>query len=213
MPENKYVSALSLRWLTPFYDRLVEGPMSVARMRKDLLAQMGDLSGKSVLDVGSGTGTFAILMQCAFPHAQVTGLDGDPQIIEIARSKAAQAGLDIRFSEAMSFAMPYPDRSFDVVVTTLMLHHLSKQAKQDTAREMFRVLRPGGALFGIDFAEVRGPVGRAFKPVTRSFERIAENLDGFLPVMFAEAGFCDYAELRRYVFGSLASFRGFKPAS
>ncbi len=212
MPENKYVSALSLRWLTPFYDRLVEGPMSVARMRKDLLAQMGDLSGKSILDVGSGTGTFAILMQRAFPTAHVAGLDGDPQIIEIARSKAAQAGLDIRFSEAMSFAMPYPDRSFDVVVTTLMLHHLTRQAKQDTAKEMFRVLRPGGTLFGIDFAEARGPVGRALKPVTRTFERVAENLDGFLPVMFTQAGFQQYVEMRRYIFGSLASFRGLRPA-
>ena len=211
MPGGRYVSALSLRWLTPYYDALVEGPMTAMGMRKGLLANMGDLSGKSVLDVGCGTGTFVIMMQQAYPGARVAGLDGDAQILDIARGKAASEGLNIRFSEAMSYAMPYPDGTFDLVVTSLMLHHLGRQAKQDTANEMFRVLRPGGLLFGIDFAEPRGTLGRALRPLARRFERVAENVDGLLPVMFAEAGFREYGELHRYVFGSLALFRGEKP--
>jgi ubiquinone/menaquinone biosynthesis C-methylase UbiE len=136
MKANKYVSALSLRWLTPFYDTLVEGPMSALRMRKDLLALLGDLSGKAVLDVGCGTGTLAIMMKRVHPDADITGLDGDPQIIKIATAKARQSGLDIRFSEAMSYAMPYPDASFEYVVTSLMLHHLSAESKRGTAMEM-----------------------------------------------------------------------------
>ena len=212
MHRNKYVSALSLRWLTPFYDSLIERPMAALRMRKDLLAQIGDLAGKRLLDVGCGTGTFPIMVQRAYPSATVTGLDGDPQILEIAQAKAANLGLDIRFSEAMSYKMPYPDGSFDVVVTSLMLHHLDLKAKQATANEMFRVLSPGGQLFGIDFAESRGALGRRIKPIARRFERVAENLDGFLPVMFGEAGFREYAELGRYVLGSIASFRASKPA-
>jgi ubiquinone/menaquinone biosynthesis C-methylase UbiE len=212
MHGKKYVPALSLRWLTPFYDSLIEGPMGALRMRKDLLAQIGDLSGKSLLDVGCGTGTFAIMVKQAYPAASVTGLDGDPQILEIARAKSAKLGLDIRFSEGMSYTMPYPDASFEVLVTSLMLHHLDKKAKQETAGEMFRVLKPGGRLFGIDFAEMRGAPGRALKPFVRRFERVAENLDGLLPVMFGAAGFGEYAELRRYVLGSIASFRAIRPA-
>ena len=185
--------------------------MTAMGMRKALLANMGDLSGKSVLDVGCGTGTFVIMMQQAYPAAQVTGLDGDPQILDLARGKAASQGLNIRFSEAMSYAMPYPDGTFDIVVTSLMLHHLGRQAKQDTANQMFRVLRPGGFLFGIDFAEPRGTLGRALRPLTRRFEHVAENVDGLLPVIFAEAGFGEYVELHRYVFGSLALFRSEKP--
>ncbi len=211
MAGGKYVSALSLRWLTPFYDALIEGPMSALHMRRDLLAYLGDLSGKKVLHVGSGTGTLAVMMKQAYPASDITGLDGDPQILSIARSKAARHGLDIRFSEAMSYAMPYPDGSFDFVLTSLMLHHLDGNSKRRTVAEMYRVLRPGGLMFGIDFAAARGPLGRGLKPLTRRMERMAENVDGLLPVMIKEAGFRDYRELCRYLAGSLALFRASKP--
>ena len=210
MTNQKYVPALSFRWLTPLYDALVEGPMSFARIRRDLLAQMGDLSDKKILDVGSGTGTMLVKIKQAHPTAEVTGLDGDPQILEIARSKARSLGLEMRFDQGMSFDLPYPDESFDVVLTSLMLHHLNRDDKQRTAQEMYRVLRPGGQLFGADFAEPRSSFGKAIRPLTRHFERIAENVDGFLPVMFGEAGFRNYRENSRYFFGSISAFQGSK---
>ncbi len=212
MADRKYVPALGSRWLTPVYDAFVEGPMSAMRMRRGMLAQLGDLTGSSLLDVGSGTGSFAIMVKRAFPTASVTGLDGDPQILELARAKAAALKLDIRFSEAMSYSMPYGDGAFDFVTTSLMLHHLTTQSKRDTLAQMFRVLKPGGRLLGLDFGEARSPVGRALRPLTRRFERVAENVDGKLPAMIAEAGFREYAELGRYVLGSIALFSASKPA-
>ncbi len=210
MTHQKYVPALRFRWLTPLYDALVEGPMSMARMRRDLLKQMGDLSNKKILDVGSGTGTMAVMIKQAYPFAKVAGLDGDPEILEIARSKARSLGLEIRFDQGMSFDLPYPNESFDVVLTTVMMHHLSRDDKQTTAREMYRVLRPGGQLFGADFAEPRSSFGKAIRPFTRRFERVADNLDGFLPVIFSETGFENYRETKRYFFGSIALFQGSK---
>jgi ubiquinone/menaquinone biosynthesis C-methylase UbiE len=210
MTNQKYVPALSLRWLTPLYDALIDGPMSMSRMRKDLVAQMGDLSDKKILDVGSGTGTMAVMIKQAHPSAEVLGLDGDPQILEIARAKARKLGIEIRFDQGMSFDLPYPNESFDVVLTTVMLHHLSRDAKQTTAREMHRVLRPGGQLFGADFVEPRSSLGKAIRPFTRRFERVADNLDGFLPVMFENAGFKSYKETSRYFFGSISLFQGSK---
>jgi len=176
-------------------------------MRRALLTQMGDLSNKKVLDVGSGTGTMSIMIKQVHATAEVVGLDGDSQILEIARSKAQNLGIEIRFDQGMAFDLPYPNESFDVVLTSMMLHHLSRDDKQTTAQEMYRVLRPGGRLFGADFAEPRSSFGRAIRPITRRFERVAENLDGFLPVMFTEAGFKDYQEIRRYFFGSIALFQ------
>ena len=210
MSEPKYVPALSFRWLTPLYDALVEGPMSFSRMRKGLLAQMGDLSNKRILDIGSGTGTMSVLIKQAFPAAQVVGLDGDPQILEIARSKAQNLGLQIQFDPGMSFELPYPDESFDIVLTSMMLHHLTREDKQKTAREMYRVLRPGGKLFGADFAAPRSTFGKALRPITRRFERVAENVDGLLPIIFGEAGFRGYSETRRYFLGSISLFEGSK---
>src|SRR6266487_5028954 len=210
MTNQKYIPALSFRWLTPLYDAIIDGPMLIARMRRALLTQMGDLSNKKVLDVGSGTGTMSIMIKQVHPTAEVVGLDGDSQILEIARSKAQNLGIEIRFDQGMAFDLPYPNESFDVVLTSMMLHHLSRDDKQTTAQEMYRVLRPGGRLFGADFAEPRSSFGRAIRPITRRFERVAENLDGFLPVMFTEAGFKDYQEIRRYLFGSIALFQGTK---
>lgn len=210
MASRKYVPALSFRWLTPLYDALIDGPMSMAHMRRDLVAQMGDLSNKKILDVGSGTGTMAVMIKQAHPSAEVTGIDGDPQILEIARTKARELGIQIRFDQGMSFDLPYPNESFDVVITTVMLHHLTRADKQTTAREMYRVLSPGGQLFGADFVEPRSSFGKAIRPITRRFERVAENLDGFLPVMFENAGFKNYREGSRYFFGSISLFQGTK---
>jgi ubiquinone/menaquinone biosynthesis C-methylase UbiE len=210
MTNQKYIPALSFRWLTPIYDAIIEGPMLIAPMRKDLLAQMGDLSNKRVLDVGSGTGTMSIMVKRAHPSADMVGLDGDSQILEIARTKARRLGLEIQFDQGMSFALPYPDGSFDVVLTSMMLHHLTRADKQKTAKEMYRVLRPGGQLFGSDFVEPRSSFGKALRPLTRRFERVADNLDGFLPVMFREAGFKNYTQRGRYFFGSISLFQGLK---
>ncbi len=210
MKKQKYIPALSFGWLTPMYDALVEGPMSLARMRRDLLAQMGDLSHKKVLDVGCGTGSMALIIKQAYPAAEVVGLDGDPQILENARRKARSRGLEIRFDQGMSFDLPYPNESFDAVLTTMMLHHLSRDDKQTTAREMYRVLRPGGRLFGADFAEPRGSFGKAIRPLIGRLERVADNLDGFLPVMFVGTGFKAYAEIQRYFLGAISLFQASK---
>ncbi|MBI3151992.1 MAG: class I SAM-dependent methyltransferase [Chloroflexi bacterium] len=207
MTNQKYIPALSLKWLTPFYDWLVDQPMSGLRMRKDMLAQMGDLNSKRILDVGCGTGTLAAMVKQMYPDAEVVGLDGDSQILEIARSKAKSLGVDIRFEQGMSFDLPYPDASFDVVLTSFMLHHLEKDAKQKTAKEMYRVLRPDGRLIGMDFTEPRNIFGKTVMSLARPFERIADNLDGFLPVMFHEAGFKNYQETRYYLSGTISLFQ------
>lgn len=211
MSNRKYIPALSFRWLTPLYDSIIEGPLSVTRLRKDLVAQMSDLNGKRVLDIGCGTGSLVILIKQSYANADVIGMDGDQQILEIARAKCQNQKLEIQFDQGMSFGLPYPDESFDVVCTSMMLHHLTKDDKQATAMEMYRVLRPGGQLFGADFAEPRSSFGKAIRPITRHFERVAENVDGFLPIMFRAAGFKNYTEgQRRYLFGSIALFQGSK---
>ena len=210
MSEQKYIPALSFRWLTPLYDALIEGPVSALGLRRDLLALAGDLSGKRLLDIGSGTGSLALLAKKLQPGSEIFGLDGDPQILEIAREKARRHGLVVQFDRGLSFALPYPDESFDAVTTSMMLHHLDRGAKARTAAEIHRVLRPGGLLCGLDFAEARGPVGKALRPLARHLERVDDNLDGLLPVIFRAAGFADFAEVRRYVLGGIFLFRASK---
>jgi SAM-dependent methyltransferase len=86
------------------------------------------------------------------PGATVVGLDGDAKVLEIARRKAARARLDVTFDEAMAYALPYPDRSFDAVVSSLVFHHLAPEQQITTLAETLRVLRLGGAFVVADLA-------------------------------------------------------------
>ena len=109
--------------------------------------------GDSVLDVGCGTGTLAIAARRRVGESgRVEGIDASPEMIERATRKSAGVGADVRFRVAVVEALPFPDASFDVVFSTLMLHHLPRPVRRQCAAELRRVLKPGGRLLAVDFA-------------------------------------------------------------
>lgn len=130
---------------------------------RDLMLRPAELrSGENVLDVACGTGTVAIAAaRKVGPDGSVTGIDASQQMIERAQSKARPAGLNLTFVQGTAQELPFEDGRFDVVMGTLMLHHLSKPARAAFAREASRVLKPGGRLVLIDFGR---PVRRARLP-------------------------------------------------
>jgi ubiquinone/menaquinone biosynthesis C-methylase UbiE len=108
--------------------------------------------GDVVLDVGCGTGTLAIASKRRVGAAgTVHGIDASPEMIDRAKRKAAKAGIDVKFHTGIVEALPFPDAHFDAVVSTLMLHHLPGPVRQQCAREMRRVLKPGGRVLAVDF--------------------------------------------------------------
>ena len=108
--------------------------------------------GESVLDVGCGTGSLAIAAERQVgPTGMVCGLDASPEMIARAEKKARKAGAGVAFKNAFAQSLPYSDAQFDVVVTTVMLHHLPKKARVELAAEIRRVLKPGGRVLAIDF--------------------------------------------------------------
>ena len=108
--------------------------------------------GESVLDVGCGTGTLAIAAKRQVgTTGTVYGVDASPEMIARAEKKAKKAGVKVVFKNAFAQSLPFPDAQFDVVLTTVMLHHLSRTARQELAVEIRRVLRPGGRALAIDF--------------------------------------------------------------
>lgn len=99
--------------------------------------------GETVLDVGTGTGVLAIT--AARLGAQVCGLDLTPELIEQARDNAAIARLpDIDWKQGDAEYLPYPDASFDVVVS--QFGHMFAPRPATVVAEMRRVLKPGGRL-------------------------------------------------------------------
>lgn len=114
--------------------------------------------GESVLDVGCGTGALAIAAKRQVgASGAVCGSDASPEMIARARKKARKAGVDVAFTHAYAQSLPFSDGQFDVVLTTLMLHHLPKNGQRELAAELRRVLRPGGRALAVDFAEPSQP--------------------------------------------------------
>lgn len=108
--------------------------------------------GDRVLDVGCGTGTLAVAAkQRVGPTGTVYGIDPSPEMIIRASKKARKAGVEVVFKEAIVEALPFADEYFDVVLSTLMLHHLPPQAREQCACEMRRVLKSGGRALVVDF--------------------------------------------------------------
>ena len=111
-------------------------------------------AGDSVLDVGCGTGTLAIVSKRRVgPTGTVHGIDASPEMIARAREKAKKAGVEVFFKQGVVEALPFPDAHFDAVLSTLMLHHLPRKLREQCAREVRRVLKPGGRVLVVDFRE------------------------------------------------------------
>jgi ubiquinone/menaquinone biosynthesis C-methylase UbiE len=128
--------------------------------REQLIVFAHLAAGESVLDIGCGTGTLAIVAKGKVgATGQVFGIDASPAMIARGISKAAKAGIDVTFKTAVAEALPFPEAQFDVVVSTLMLHHLPRKVRQECAREIRRVLKPQGRVLVVDFAQAQPKSG------------------------------------------------------
>lgn len=156
------------------------------RVFREKLVHLARLKpGESVLDVGCGTGTLAI---AAKRHVGATGtvhgIDASPEMIARADKKARKAGVEVVFKNGAAQALPFPDAHFDAVLSTLMLHHLPRKARQECACEMRRVLKPGGRVLAVDFGEP----SREKRSFLSRFHRHGHVKLGDIIAVFSEAG-------------------------
>ena len=201
---NNYIPAFKYNWLTPFYD-LIMRLMRESTIKNDLVKSVNIKENYKVLDLGCGTATLTILLKKTYPDAEIVGLDGDPKVLEIAKSKIKQEKLDIHLDEGMSFELPYEDNSFDLVVSSLMFHHLTHRNKIRTFKEILRVLRDDGKLYFVDFGEPHNTLMYLISLVMRHFEETSDNISGLLPEMFLKVRFSKIEQIKKYstIFGSV----------
>lgn len=212
----RYVPALGWDFLTPLYDPLVRLTTREMSFKGRLLDEAGLDETARILDVGCGTGTLLLLLRRRLKSLLAVGLDGDMNVLGIARLKAHRHVEDIALVQAFCFDIPFADGAFDRVLSSLMLHHLTRAEKIRTLEEIFRVLRPGGELHVADWGRPHNLLMRALAFSVRlgdSFARTADNVEGRLPLLFRDAGFEEVAETARFatLFGTLSLFKARKP--
>ena len=210
---EEYIPALSYRFLTPFYDFIQKYIVRDVRYKSLLIDQADIRVGQSVLDLGCGTGTLAIMAKHLHPGAEVTGLDADPDMLKVARYKSAREITPVTFDTGMTYDLPYPDESFDRIVSSIMIHHLKTPDKKRTAHEVFRVLKPDGQLHIVDFGKPVTWYGKILGPFLHGFEEANDNIEGSLPKFFGEPGLKTQVLGNFWTFfGDLAFLRGDKAA-
>jgi ubiquinone/menaquinone biosynthesis C-methylase UbiE len=209
---EEYIPALSYRFLTPFYDLIQKYIVRDVRYKSLLIVQADIQPGQQVLDLGCGTGTLAIMAKLAQPSANVTGLDADPDMLKVAKYKSAQMKAQVKFDVGFTEKLPYPDESFDRVLSSIMIHHLKTPDKIQTAREVYRVLKPGGQLHIVDFGTPVTWYGKLLGPLLHKFEEANDNIDGKLPEFFGAPGLKTEVVGNFWTFfGDQAFLRGEKP--
>jgi ubiquinone/menaquinone biosynthesis C-methylase UbiE len=213
---QQFVPALRFDALTRVYDPVVAITSREGAFKRRLLQHARIKNGESVLDLACGTGTLAIEIKKANPQAKVSALDGDRAILQRARAKAKEAGVKIEFQDGLSNELPYGGRSFDVVVSTLFFHHLTDEAKADTAEEIRRVLRLGGRILIADWGRPQDPLMRLFflnVQILDGFANTASNVAGRLPEFLRDAGLkrVSVVDRMRTPLGTIEIVSGIRP--
>ena len=136
-----------------------------------------------------------MLLKRQFPAAQVIGLDPDPKALRRAQNKVARAAVSVQLDRGFSDQLPYEKESFDRVFSSFMFHHLDEQQREETLKEVLRVLKPGGSFHLLDFTadeEPHGFLDRFFQ----SHARTKDNTDERILQQMGRAGFRNAAKLK-----------------
>jgi ubiquinone/menaquinone biosynthesis C-methylase UbiE len=152
-----------------------------------LAALSGVGPGDRALDVGCGDGYLTrLLAPLVTSTGAVHGID--PSAEAIARARTISHPGFCSYAQSSALAIDAPDATYDVVVSTLTMHHLDEQDRPTAVQEMLRVLRPGGQLLLAEFRPPRNPLlQRAIRPITSS--PMLNNRPELLEDIATQAGF------------------------
>jgi SAM-dependent methyltransferase len=207
--DGRLIGLLEMIWGEGFLSP--GGPDEVGRVIAGL-----DLAGRSVLDIGCGVGGIDVLLVERYDAGYVTGIDVEDTVLAEARARVHRHGLDARIgvTKVAPGPLPFPPGTFDVVFSKDSIVHIPD--KETLAREVYRVLRPGGWFAASDWL-----IGHDDEPSAAMRDYIAaEGLDFGMAspsryeAALTAAGFADVSVVSRHEWyaqaarGELEQMRG-----
>lgn len=192
--QKPFVPALGLAVLTPLY--AVMSGLTRPTLR-EFLRRSGIEDDMAVLDVGCGTGELAVLIAQTRPGVSLVGLDPDPAVLDSARARFERAGVDVELRLGTIESVVFEPGSFDRIVSTFVLHHLSTDEKRSMLAASLRLLRPGGQLHVIDVGAPHNTFMRilGFPLRVLGGDRVEANTSGSIPTLMQATGFTDVKQL------------------
>lgn len=183
---------------TADYDRAIRRWTREMRWRDAMIGLLAARPGETVIDVGCGTGSFAVMLKAAALGIRVIGIDPDEEALAIARAKGQAAGADIQWERG--FARDIGSRAADAVTSSLMFHQVPMAEKRAGLAAMHAALRPGGRLVIADYGRQQGLMRLLFRLTIQRLDGVTDtqpNADGVLPELVRAAGFDNVREAAR----------------
>lgn len=189
-----------MNWQAPFYDWGCRAVGLGRNFRDTTLRHAALTPGERVLDVGCGTGVLTrMAAQAVGLSGHAVGIDPAPGMIGVARQHAARTGSRAEFKLAAIERLPFDDSSFDVVLSSMMLHHLPPDLKHDGLAEVYRVLKPGGRLVAVDIDRPAHPLWWLLVWPLLLMRGSAANMRGEIPAYLHGVGFGPVQTKARWV--------------
>ncbi|MFZ5616709.1 MAG: class I SAM-dependent methyltransferase [Pseudomonadota bacterium] len=193
-----YTPPLGHAALTPLYDAAVALTTRETIWRRALVDEIKTGARRSIIDVGSGTGSLAALLRKASPETRYLGVDPDGEAVRRARAKAARTGAEFRVGY---FPESAGDQAADVIVSSLVLHQVPLAEKKRIIDAAYSHLGPGGRFLVADYGLQNSPLARfLFRATVQALdgrEDTQPNADGVVPELMRDAGFDDIEEKLR----------------
>lgn len=210
MNKKDYTQALTLEFLTPWYDSIVNLFGFGKSFYTKIASHVDPDSRSSILDVGTGTANLAITIKRRSPKAEVVACDPDEKILKIAKRKIQKEKIDIKLVKALAQKLPFDNGSFDFVVSSFVIHHIPKPFKRQAFLEMRRVLKPHGTILIIDFGEPKNILANLVTWLASFIEDVGPNRNGLIPTLLTESGFKEICEVDNK-FGLISFYKAIKP--
>lgn len=215
---SAYTPPLGRAALTPLYDAAVALTTRENIWRRALVDAIMAGAPRSIIDVGSGTGSLAALLHAEAPECRYLGVDPDAEAVRRAKDKTARIGAGAEFRVGY-FPQASGDESADIIVSSLVLHQVPPAEKRRIIDAAYSHLGLGGRFLVADYGLQNSPLARfLFRATVQALdgrEDTQPNADGVVPELMRDAGFDDIEEKLRLptLTGLIYIHAGRKPAS